>query len=333
MSYTSDSGPVAIIPRWVMDACKGQPWAIALFVRLYDHADRSKGADGGWTIGRESLAEELGTSTQTIDRAVKLLVDIGALEVTRNRKGKEWTWSRYFVRSVQPLIVNPQPEVQVLTGGPGGLTGDDIPENPPQEPLESSSLRSEVLNTQEAVTPADAIVRAYWDWFKAENGGQPPQAFMALRTIVKSCLKRDYEPDEILDALKFLRKTRFTAAMVIDRVGQARRESENRPSTASIPSAVIVALNNVKPWFDDRWPRFFDEHKAGLYLCVATLSRWGFGIGESMLRLAVAMHDPPSALNPVNVSRIDGIDRFNGRMTHPATEMERAYRNRYWRAS
>lgn len=129
----TDIGPFAIVPRWVRLECKGQPWPLALYSLLADKADRREGGDAGWTIGREEIAEELGTSVSTVDRAVGHLEAIGALEVVRNRKGKEWTWSRYLIRVVRGGVLTGDDRVysQVMTGV---LTGDDIPNNPLSEP-------------------------------------------------------------------------------------------------------------------------------------------------------------------------------------------------------
>lgn len=173
MSGQTDLGPFSIVPRWVAQGCSGQPWALALYVCLADHADRT--TDNGWTIGREGLASELSTSAATVDRAVKVLVDLGALVVERNRKGKEWTWSRYLVRAVKSSQVG---QGGVLTSGTGVITGDDIPNNPPsvtppgrpKKPLPAERIK------------AEEIVRAWWD----EREVKPAVDFMGTVKLIQS---------------------------------------------------------------------------------------------------------------------------------------------------
>jgi hypothetical protein len=117
-----------MVPRWVRGACIGEPWPVVLYACLADHADRD--SDNGWTIGRQGLADEIGAGIRTIDKAVKHLEGIGALEVTRQKRGNENIWSRYVIH-----MADPGGGAKSAPGGAesalGGAKNDTLPIEPP----------------------------------------------------------------------------------------------------------------------------------------------------------------------------------------------------------
>lgn len=152
---------------------------------------------------------------------------------------------------------------------------------------------------------------------------------MALVSVVKASLTREYGDDEILDAMKQEPWT-LTAKRVIKRVGGDRLTRENRPSTAAIPSEVVRAMTDAKPWFTQRWPGLpKDRNWSVMMQDVAHLVRLGYGVGESMIRLAVGMRESRfgEAFWLLNID----VPRFAGGLADYPDSMERAYKNRGWK--
>lgn len=116
---STDIGPFSIVPRWVAEACHDAPLALAIYVWLADHADRR---DAGFTIGRTEIAEALGVSRATGNRAIEVLHRNGCISITQQRIGKQQAWSRFHVHQVIPQRLTHEPlmdePVQRLTGEP-----------------------------------------------------------------------------------------------------------------------------------------------------------------------------------------------------------------------
>lgn len=93
-------GPFAMVPRWVIVALRGQPWSLSLYSILADHADRESDE---WRIGRKALADEMGCGLSTFQAALAVLVEQGCVEVipTANAQGDQG-WNRYRVMQLAP---------------------------------------------------------------------------------------------------------------------------------------------------------------------------------------------------------------------------------------
>jgi hypothetical protein len=88
----------AIVPEWVIDA----ELSDAAF-RLYAVLLRYGQSSGARMPSRAVLAARLRKrSTDTVDRALKELVAVGAVVVERRRRGRENLTNRYFVMSTPP---------------------------------------------------------------------------------------------------------------------------------------------------------------------------------------------------------------------------------------
>ena len=69
-------------PRWVTHACRGNPLASV----VYDVLAQSANVETGQcSIGRALIARQAGCSTDSVDRAVRFLVGIGAVTVERQQ--------------------------------------------------------------------------------------------------------------------------------------------------------------------------------------------------------------------------------------------------------
>jgi hypothetical protein len=112
----------AIVPEWVIDADLSD----AAF-RLYAVLLRYGQSSGARMPSRAVLAARLKKrSTDTVDRALKELVAVGAVVVERRRRGRENLTNRYFVMSTPPSARSEEAGVggrsgaATSSGGAGG---------------------------------------------------------------------------------------------------------------------------------------------------------------------------------------------------------------------
>jgi hypothetical protein len=88
--------PFQQIPNWVFES-DVSPLAIKLYLVLRKNGDNKRGTSY-WS--RRKLAEQLGTSANTMDRAKKELIDMGALcQINRKNKDGDWTSNLYHIHS------------------------------------------------------------------------------------------------------------------------------------------------------------------------------------------------------------------------------------------
>jgi hypothetical protein len=97
VDITSDTGPFAIIPEWVITSTVSHG-AVRLYALLARYADYTTGRA---FPSRKTLATRLGTSSDTVDRFVKELIEIEAIEVRRRSDGKAYTSNLYIVKRVK----------------------------------------------------------------------------------------------------------------------------------------------------------------------------------------------------------------------------------------
>ncbi len=104
----------SIVPEWVLDADVSDA-----AVRLYAVLLRFGATSGQRMPSRRTLADRLRKkSVDSVDRALKELVAVGAVEVTRrSRDGLNLT-NRYLVRSTRPG--RPEASAEVGRGWPHG---------------------------------------------------------------------------------------------------------------------------------------------------------------------------------------------------------------------
>lgn len=95
-----DPLPFQQIPNWVFESDVSAT-AIKLYLVLRKNGDNKRGVSF-WS--RKKLAEQLGTSTNTMDRAKKELIDMGALcQINRKNKDGDWTSNLYHLHSTSLL--------------------------------------------------------------------------------------------------------------------------------------------------------------------------------------------------------------------------------------
>jgi hypothetical protein len=89
-----DPLPFQQIPNWVFESDVSAT-AIKLYLVLRKNGDNKRGVSF-WS--RKKLAEQLGTSANTMDRAKKELIEMGALcQINRKNKDGDWTSNLYHV--------------------------------------------------------------------------------------------------------------------------------------------------------------------------------------------------------------------------------------------
>lgn len=198
-----------------------------------------------------------------------------------------------------------------------------------------SSLREEELNTQvsdnstgEPLDPSRALVKEYWDWYIAEHPGKKPTiAYLALVAVAKRLLKSGHEPDEIVDAMKNARA--WTAKALSDEIARRRALAEDRASLA-IPHAVVQACTKSSAWLLSHG---FPVRDAMTVVARFMKSVATHNVGESMLRMAIAIRSDADVDDVYAGMWRANVDRFTGGLDDYPDAMERAYRNQYWRAT
>jgi hypothetical protein len=99
----SDIGPFSVLPEWVLHAAVSDR-AVRLFALLGRYADRN----GEAFPGRSTLAKTLRASVDTIDRAMRELVSIGAVAIdARYDDAGDRTTSLYRLRFAPPGVAAP----------------------------------------------------------------------------------------------------------------------------------------------------------------------------------------------------------------------------------
>lgn len=105
----SQIGPWALVPAWVILA-DIPPLALRVYAALALHANRTTGAC--WP-SRRTIANEVRCSPDTVDRCLRELRGIGAIEVRPRVRDRVKQTNLYVVVQVDPATLNPQPEVEV----------------------------------------------------------------------------------------------------------------------------------------------------------------------------------------------------------------------------
>lgn len=108
----TDTGPFAIIPEWVLDLPVSDR-----AIRLYGILGRYADGNGRSWPSRRTLAERLNRSVDALDRAVKELVEHGALEVqARYDEAGDRTSNGYLLRRARPAPPPPGSRTPAPTG-------------------------------------------------------------------------------------------------------------------------------------------------------------------------------------------------------------------------
>jgi hypothetical protein len=136
---TSDIGRFSIVPEWIIFHPDLSSNAVRLYAVIGRYIDLPKGS----IPSRKTLAEKMGISVDTLDRAKHELIDAEALDVEeRTIKGKQAT-NRYHLKHMEPkdAVVAPPPG-RTDAAPPRGRTDaaqNEREENKPQKTSSSSA--------------------------------------------------------------------------------------------------------------------------------------------------------------------------------------------------
>lgn len=97
MSKRSDTGPFSIVPEWLLDHAEVTATEVYLYAVLGRYADK----EGAAWPSRSTLAERMGCSVKTVDRAIANLVEYGALEVQHQKMRDKKAYSSNLYRVIR----------------------------------------------------------------------------------------------------------------------------------------------------------------------------------------------------------------------------------------
>lgn len=145
VEVVSDVGRFAMVPVWVIEACRGNPTDLVVFTVLAAHADRSRRDD--WVMSRQQIADEAGLSLSSVKRALPRLVEVGAVTIEHRgvSETKQQLPSRYVVHFRCPQgwgHDEPRGGVTEDLGSPvnrGGVTSEPRTQSPYTESFENTS--------------------------------------------------------------------------------------------------------------------------------------------------------------------------------------------------
>ena len=135
--------PFVVTPLWVVDHPDVTPLDVAVYVAIKRHAD----GDGEAYPSRARIAELAKVSVDTVDRAVKRLIEIGALEKEVRRKKNGDPTSNLYTIHEEPVGYRSQR--QGSRSQRPGVAAQNLPE---LEPLE---LEGGALDYSRAADPSE----------------------------------------------------------------------------------------------------------------------------------------------------------------------------------
>jgi len=155
----------AIIPEWVLYS-EMTSNAVRLYGALRRHADQTNQC----FPSRRRLATLIGVSESTLDRAMKELVDFGAVEVTRRvTESGDFTSNQYLVRSVRG-VASPVKPPGVMGEPTGGVTSDEL-----TKAIVNESQELELMLTETVSEPVESDFDRFWAQYPRKVGKQKAQ--------------------------------------------------------------------------------------------------------------------------------------------------------------
>lgn len=271
----------------------------------------------GWSIRSEAIAASSTEGRDAIRTALNELETAGYVkrQKVQDDLGHWSTVANIYESPETPFQAPaaPTPDSQALSSNNG---------EPITDQQSSPSLRS-VDTTQHRVA------REYWEWYKAEHPGLKPTIdFLPLRSVAKNLLKSGHQPDDIVDAMKTARS--WTAKSLSDEIARKRALAEERTTTVAVPHAIVRAFAKAEPFFDRHRTGATKEERQHWMRLATTLRHSGYDIGETMIRLALALR--ADWITTWSLQNIE-CPRFPGELDDYADSMERAWVNRRWNVS
>jgi hypothetical protein len=151
----------AQIPEWILDADISAQ-AVRLYCVLNRHANKNHIA----FPGRKSLSSRVRCSKATIDRAMKELQAIGAVEVTHRREpgSKELDTNAYLLRVLRIGMRTGDDTPSRADDDTGSRVGDEV----------NRAIETEPLETEKTFAP-------FWGDYPSNAQGRKPEKQLALK--------------------------------------------------------------------------------------------------------------------------------------------------------
>ncbi len=169
----------AIVPEWLLDADISD-CAVRLYAVLLRHGQSS----GARMPSRATLARRLRKkSTDTVDRAMRELVGVGAVQVQARYAGRERLTNLYRVRTSRPAVPGP-PRASATA------PSEDWPDRGSRKnaatPTSAAGRTAQGRGGRKSALTVAASMRHNPE-FSTESEPPPPPAPMADRTIAEEC--------------------------------------------------------------------------------------------------------------------------------------------------
>ncbi len=200
----SDTGPFAMIPRWLLDMEDIKGGDVYLYALLADHADRK---DGTSYPAHKSLANRMGCSVDTVKRHLKTLVEQGAISIKhRETEAGSPTSNEYTIYRMPPE--------KALGGGGKNAPPSLHQSSTEQEPLNQTLRGGGEPPSARNLNNSGEKMRAWEDFLeqfssRSSNGIHSP--FYRPSSYARTCAQsKGWPPDvdlavlyEVADCIKF----------------------------------------------------------------------------------------------------------------------------------
>lgn len=297
-----------------------------LLIGIANHAD--KFGQNAWP-SMATLARYVGVSERQCRRLIRSLEARELITVDVNAGGTARTRSDHRPNLYGVTLASPR------EGTPSAARADMAVS------AESSRIIQE--NKDAAAPPEPTLERALAqevvvEWWESLSK-KPSTGMIAFVKIGERLLVSGWTQDELRAGIKAA--TFRTKELEAWKRGQA---SPTEPVGPAIPGDIVKAWSEIGPWVTDKRPAL-DDRKGDLLGALVTLRRWGYGLGESLIRLALAVRYAPHSYDcwdpkyladdQHRVIRFEGMPLYQllGDGAHTATLvecMERAYNNQRW---
>lgn len=175
MTITSDIGPFAIVPRWVIRALAGKKWGLTLYCVLADHADRESSS---WKIGRKALAAEMGCGLSTLQEAQAECVEAGCIRITpTSTPDGDQGWNSYHVVQIAPDPDRDSEGGRLPEQHPSTAMAVTLPRTPYKNPVQ------EPLSRELEAPSVEALFSLFWQQYPRKVS--KPAALKAYRAAMK----------------------------------------------------------------------------------------------------------------------------------------------------
>lgn len=186
MEVSSQMGPFSIVPEWVLD--RGlSPTALKLYIVMARFAD--------WNTGmafpsRETLADRMGCSLKTVDRAV---IEVVAADCVKKISRGRYASALYKVFQVDPRKTDLSSEWTDLTSEGTDLssrldTDDHLTITTEREPLE----RKPINDIEPKIAKASRMTKLPDDWY-------PSDRLLEMFATKWPNVDRDYEIEQFIN--------------------------------------------------------------------------------------------------------------------------------------